>query len=158
MAEVEIRDASVEDDGDAAMQAMLGFSAFGAQNPKKRKFSGTVVGAPSASAAQDGAPSAGLPPPPPGLPSRPPPTTTTTMAGSPEEQGFGHGHGHQHPYRPHQQRNQHARQHGAGRTDPWWDGYYDPTSNENPWVHEERKLGLDAKGTWLAKAHRHPKD
>lgn len=35
----------------------------------------------------------------------------------------------------------------------WWIGYYDPTSNENPWEILERKEGLEPLGTWLPRGH-----
>jgi len=33
----------------------------------------------------------------------------------------------------------------------WYVGYYDPSSNENPWARLEAALGLMSKGTWLAR-------
>ncbi|CAK7246420.1 MAG: hypothetical protein STHCBS139747_008051 [Sporothrix thermara] len=51
--------------------------------------------------------------------------------------GRGHGHGH-----------------GHGHQRDWWTGYYDPTSNENPWARVEAKLGLPAcAGSWLERGH-----
>ncbi|OAQ73237.1 hypothetical protein VFPPC_12957 [Pochonia chlamydosporia 170] len=32
---------------------------------------------------------------------------------------------------------------------PWYEGYYDNMSNENPWERIEKKLGLESKGTWV---------
>ncbi len=46
---------------------------------------------------------------------------------------------------------------GQGRR-PWWDGYYDPTSNENPWARLEATLGLPARGgSWLERGHNQPR-
>ena len=41
--------------------------------------------------------------------------------------------------------NDHNRRSGQ----PWYDGYYDPMSNENPWERLEKAKGLDSKGSWL---------
>ncbi|KAL2883396.1 hypothetical protein SGCOL_001078 [Colletotrichum sp. CLE4] len=60
--------------------------------------------------------------------------------------------------RPEQHQHQHQRggRQGYGqqqRNDgkPWWDGYYDPASNENPWERLEKKAGVLSKGTWVAR-------
>ncbi|KAL1890608.1 hypothetical protein Sste5346_008124 [Sporothrix stenoceras] len=43
--------------------------------------------------------------------------------------------------------------HGGHQRD-WWTGYYDPTSNENPWARIEQKLGLPTRGSnWLERDH-----
>ncbi|KAK2046607.1 hypothetical protein LZ31DRAFT_188670 [Colletotrichum somersetense] len=34
---------------------------------------------------------------------------------------------------------------------PWWEGYYDHASNENPWERLEKKAGVQSRGTWLSK-------
>ncbi|CAK7269917.1 hypothetical protein SEPCBS119000_003818 [Sporothrix epigloea] len=40
--------------------------------------------------------------------------------------------------------------HSHGQQRDWWTGYYDPTSNENPWARVEAKLGLPkCTGSWL---------
>ncbi|KAI9158605.1 hypothetical protein HJFPF1_06603 [Paramyrothecium foliicola] len=45
-----------------------------------------------------------------------------------------------------------SRFHGhAGGQAPWYDGYYDPSSNENPWRRLEDSLGLQSKGSWLSR-------
>ncbi len=41
---------------------------------------------------------------------------------------------------------------GGGDRDPsqhWWIGYYDPSSNENPWERLEQARGLKPLGPWL---------
>ncbi|KAI1780294.1 hypothetical protein F4818DRAFT_1907 [Hypoxylon cercidicola] len=41
---------------------------------------------------------------------------------------------------------------GRGR-DPdrkWWVGYYDPSSNINPWEHLEQTKGLEPRGKWMS--------
>ncbi|KAM0528680.1 hypothetical protein ACHAPS_001645 [Verticillium nonalfalfae] len=40
---------------------------------------------------------------------------------------------------------------GREPANPWWDGYYDAWSNENPWKALEEKAGLASKGTWIAR-------
>ncbi|PFH58915.1 hypothetical protein XA68_13042 [Ophiocordyceps unilateralis] len=35
----------------------------------------------------------------------------------------------------------------------WYEGYYDPSSNENPWLALEETLGLKSEGTWLPPRH-----
>ncbi|KAK7457429.1 hypothetical protein CaCOL14_001550 [Colletotrichum acutatum] len=62
--------------------------------------------------------------------------------------------------RPEQHQHQHQHQRG-GRAEyqqqqrndgkPWWEGYYDPASNENPWEKLEKKAGVLSKGTWVAR-------
>ncbi|KPM34027.1 hypothetical protein AK830_g12547 [Neonectria ditissima] len=32
---------------------------------------------------------------------------------------------------------------------PWYEGYYDPMSNENPWDRIEKTRGISSVGTWL---------
>ncbi|EPE07566.1 hypothetical protein F503_00288 [Ophiostoma piceae UAMH 11346] len=45
------------------------------------------------------------------------------------------------------------QQGGHGQRD-WWTGYYDPSSNENPWSRLESKLELPPrKGSWLEHGH-----
>ncbi|KXH41212.1 hypothetical protein CSIM01_03418 [Colletotrichum simmondsii] len=60
--------------------------------------------------------------------------------------------------RPEQHQHQHQRGGRGGyqqqqRNDgkPWWEGYYDPASNENPWERLEKKAGVLSKGTWVAR-------
>ncbi|KAH6684858.1 hypothetical protein F5X68DRAFT_276921 [Plectosphaerella plurivora] len=44
-------------------------------------------------------------------------------------------------------------QHGAGGDGkPWYDGYYDNRSNENPWQYLEKAAGLEPHGSWALKA------
>lgn len=35
----------------------------------------------------------------------------------------------------------------------WWDGYYDPAFNTNPWATLELKMGLEPVGQWLQDGH-----
>jgi hypothetical protein len=43
-----------------------------------------------------------------------------------------------------------GRGQGGPRTGgPWWEGYYDPRFNANPWEKEERAMGLQPKGSWV---------
>ncbi|KAK8107908.1 uncharacterized protein PG998_009921 [Apiospora kogelbergensis] len=39
---------------------------------------------------------------------------------------------------------------GGRDGDRWWDDYYDPAFNTNPWEKIEKKLGIEARGTWLS--------
>ena len=111
---------------EADVAEMMGFSSFG----RKRKHADGPLAArpapgnqPSNAAGQDST-TAGPPPGAPSLPAKP-------------ENAFGtrpaRGDRHQ------------------GRT--WWVGYYDPTSNENPWEILERKAGLEPLGQWLPRGH-----
>ncbi|EHK41337.1 hypothetical protein TRIATDRAFT_180523, partial [Trichoderma atroviride IMI 206040] len=155
-------------DDDAMAQAM-GFSSFGHQNrPQKRKYNphadavissdsktaqraakpsatgsnSTPLGVPSSKSSQAAANAdeidlddeAGVPESaatpaalvrPHGLPERPVPGTGFI--------GSSGGHGHQ----------------DGSRHDIWYDGYYDPKSNENPWRRLEGSKGLQPVGTWL---------
>ncbi|KAK8025507.1 hypothetical protein PG990_003330 [Apiospora arundinis] len=50
-----------------------------------------------------------------------------------------------------------SRHHGGGGRggdresgQPWWDDYYDPAFNTNPWEKVEKKLGMEPRGTWLS--------
>ncbi|KAI1475087.1 hypothetical protein F4774DRAFT_304093 [Daldinia eschscholtzii] len=33
---------------------------------------------------------------------------------------------------------------------PWWDDYYDPSSNTNPWEQLENTKGLGPRGSWMS--------
>ncbi|KAL7798221.1 hypothetical protein V8C37DRAFT_249085 [Trichoderma ceciliae] len=46
----------------------------------------------------------------------------------------------------------HGNQEGARRT-AWDEGYYDPSSNENPWRRLEELKGLQSLGTWISQGH-----
>lgn len=50
---------------------------------------------------------------------------------------------------PHQAHQQPHR--GSQSSQPWYDGYYDPTSNENPWMFIEKARGLESRGPWLSR-------
>ncbi|KAF6808773.1 hypothetical protein CSOJ01_07344 [Colletotrichum sojae] len=45
----------------------------------------------------------------------------------------------------------HQQQRGANEGKPWWEGYYDHKSNENPWEKLERAAGIESRGTWVAR-------
>lgn len=55
--------------------------------------------------------------------------------------------GHQQHGKPSGRHESHAR----GHNPLWYQGYYDPSSNHNPWEKLEEKLQLIPKGTWLAR-------
>ncbi|TPX17144.1 uncharacterized protein E0L32_003262 [Thyridium curvatum] len=98
---------------------------------------GSVAPPPSSSSASLSAPA-----PAPGLDGGPLPAAATAPArvpGGPGRGGAGGRGGHRH---------------GAGPGGDWWIGYYDPSSNENPWARLEGQLGLQAHGSWLARGER----
>jgi hypothetical protein len=97
-----------------------------------------------------------LPPPPHGLPQRPAfaaSSDTEFMQGSSRGRGFsdaasntsrgGRGRG----------RGRGGREKGE-RNEKWYEGYYDPTFNENPWARLEKENGLPSVGTWLENQQR----
>ena len=49
-----------------------------------------------------------------------------------------------------------SRRANAEGAKAWWEGYYDPQSNENPWDKLEGKMGIGAKGSWLPRGHGYP--
>ncbi|KXH61212.1 hypothetical protein CSAL01_12095 [Colletotrichum salicis] len=55
----------------------------------------------------------------------------------------------QHQHQPGGRQGYKQQQRNDGK--PWWEGYYDPASNENPWERLEKKAGVLPKGTWLAR-------
>lgn len=90
----------------------------------------------------------------PGLPARP--------EGFDSSDGYGHGQQQQHGGRRNHQRgrggnenqqrpSKHHRTGGEGSGAPWWEGYYDPSVNQNPWEALEKKMRLQPRGTWLPK-------
>ncbi|TVY25527.1 hypothetical protein LHYA1_G005117 [Lachnellula hyalina] len=42
---------------------------------------------------------------------------------------------------------------GGRRNERWWEGYYDPSFNVNPWEALEKKMELRSVGSWLEKGH-----
>lgn len=80
------------------------------------------------------------------LPNRPNPSWGTQMGSPPQpsERG-GHDRGRGRRGGGHGQ-----HQHGAGGESgkPWYDGYYDTRSNENPWQQLEKDAGLQPLGSW----------
>lgn len=36
---------------------------------------------------------------------------------------------------------------------PWYEGYYDPSSNVNPWDRLEKAMGLQPKGAWIPRGN-----
>ncbi|KAI0007264.1 hypothetical protein F4779DRAFT_519829 [Xylariaceae sp. FL0662B] len=42
------------------------------------------------------------------------------------------------------------RGHGRDMGKEWWEDYYDPSSNVNPWERLERFKGLETRGSWMA--------
>ncbi|KAM4059177.1 hypothetical protein HRG_007959 [Hirsutella rhossiliensis] len=71
-----------------------------------------------------------------GLPDRPPPGTGFTGS----------------PFNRHQPQQGGQHQHGRHFDDPsrgpWYEGYYDPDSNQNPWKKLEKARGLQTRGSW----------
>jgi len=93
-----------------------------------------------------------LPPPPPGLPQRPAFTATSDtefMQGASRGRAFSDA-------TSASPRGGRGRGRGGGgvrergeRNEKWYEGYYDPTFNENPWAKLEKENGLPSIGTWL---------
>ncbi|UNI19889.1 hypothetical protein JDV02_006033 [Purpureocillium takamizusanense] len=52
------------------------------------------------------------------------------------------------------QDHHHIRDRGPSSGKPWYEDYYDPSSNENPWERLESSMGLLPRGSWLARGHR----
>ncbi|TWU78876.1 hypothetical protein ED733_007698 [Metarhizium rileyi] len=169
-------DPEADADAAAAMAAAMGFSTFGAQDrpQKKRRYNAAVDAATSAPQPPTGSratptgsnltplgdqgltsskkpgnqanteandenedePSEESAPPQPspnhGLPARPAP-------------GMGFGK----PPPARLQSHQHTSP--AESSGVWYEGYYDNTSNENPWERLEKDMGLETKGTWVSK-------
>ncbi|KYK55322.1 hypothetical protein DCS_07285 [Drechmeria coniospora] len=88
-----------------------------------------------------------------GLPERPAPGTG--FVGSPPSPSGDQGqlqHHHRHNHR-HNHRQRHHHDDASG--EHWYEGYYDPSSNENPWERLEKARGVHPRGTWLP-AQRQP--
>ncbi|TEA18183.1 hypothetical protein C8034_v011084 [Colletotrichum sidae] len=90
-------------------------------------------------------------PQPPSLPLRPDAswgrevgTAPTSMPAWSQDQSRSHGHGHRGGRGGYQ-----AGQRSDGK--PWWEGYYDTKSNENPWERLEKKMGVEPRGSWSLK-------
>ncbi|POR31711.1 Uncharacterized protein TPAR_08061 [Tolypocladium paradoxum] len=183
-------------DDEAAMAQMMGFSAFGAPQNKKRKYNpnadaatgappqpsrGSGRGASTGSNATplgqaqnraagraatttdthemdldddgDSAPAAAHLPAqedatassgpalvrPAGLPERPAPRTG--FVGSPFSEPLA-------GQRRHERRPDDDPSRGQ-----WYQGYYDASSNENPWDRLEKAMGLQPKGTWISRGN-----
>lgn len=72
--------------------------------------------------------------------------TLGPQGGYPNQQQPQHHHHRQQQQQPPRHRPTH-QQGGGGR--PWWVGYYDAKTNENPWEKLERERGLQPRGAWL---------
>lgn len=93
-----------------------------------------------------------LPPPPPGLPQRPAfseTNDTAFMQGASRGRAFSDA-------TSTSSRGGRGRGRGGGggrergeRNEKWYEDYYDPTFNENPWARLEKEKGLHSIGTWL---------
>lgn len=101
----------------------------------------------------------------PGLPARPPPPAAAAAGGEAASLSVGHRFGPPPPPpRQHGQRNNNKHHHrrpdeegATGNKTPWWQGYYDPQTNQNPWEALEKKMGLAPRGTWLPRNHNNEK-
>lgn len=95
----------------------------------------------------NGAPEVGTAPAPGGagngvaLPSRPNPSWGQGRHGSAPQRGGGRGNGN----------GQQQRPRDGEPSKPWWEGYHDPRSNENPWRELEAAAGLQPLGSWVLK-------
>ncbi|KAI1417891.1 hypothetical protein F5Y13DRAFT_32967 [Hypoxylon sp. FL1857] len=65
------------------------------------------------------------------------PSWLNTTGGGPNSQGVRGSH-------------QDNRGHGHESGKKWWEGYYDPSSNVNPWERLEQAKGLLPRGDWMS--------
>lgn len=81
------------------------------------------------------------------LPARPPPSQYHTFDNGASSNHRGRG------------RGSHGPRRGNGGDDgkPWYENYYDPQSNQNPWERLEEQLDLSPKGSWLPRGHGYPR-
>ncbi|KAH7159695.1 hypothetical protein B0J13DRAFT_110990 [Dactylonectria estremocensis] len=150
------------DDDEALMAQAMGFASFGAQHPnKKRRYNpradAVSVSQPKPSAT--GANSTALGPAPTvrsnvdeialddddAVDTEAPALAQVRPASLPQRpaapQG-GFATSHQASFQP-------RRPQDPPPSGPWYDGYYDPSTNENPWERLEKARGLSALGPWL---------
>lgn len=152
---------------DDLMAQVMGFSSFGAQNrpQKKRRYNPRADAVKEAPPSSTGANSMALG-------AARPATNTDEIdlddddeTASPSGPQASLGSGIQAQVRPaslperpapgtgfvgdsgHQQQRPASHDHGS--RDIWYEGYYDNTSNENPWERLEQAKGLEPKGSWL---------
>lgn len=92
------------------------------------------------------------------LPKRPSPSWGQLQGSLPStgQEGGEHGYDQSLPGAQGQSRGQgwgQGRERSQGREHgkPWWEGYYDPASNQNPWAALEKKAGLEPRGSWLSR-------
>ncbi|KAI8150474.1 hypothetical protein K4K49_007441 [Colletotrichum sp. SAR 10_70] len=50
-------------------------------------------------------------------------------------------------------RNNHHHHQQRDDGKPWWEGYYDHKSNENPWAKLEKAAGVESRGSWALEGH-----
>ncbi|KAL0940333.1 uncharacterized protein CTRU02_203096 [Colletotrichum truncatum] len=88
----------------------------------------------------------------PSLPKRPDASWGKEMGSAPTSMPVWNQAGSEQPQSGFRGRNQHRHQHGQ-RDDgkPWYEGYYDPKSNENPWERLEKAAGVESRGSWIAR-------
>lgn len=76
-------------------------------------------------------------------------------AGLPERPAPGVGFVGMPPRRGHGELPEHTRDGGPSSGKAWYEDYYDPSSNENPWERLESSMGLSPRGSWLSRGHQH---
>ena len=162
----------MDDDSADDLMAQMGFSSFGAQNrpQKKRRYNPRADATQEAPPAGTGANSTALaerrpaantdeidlddegddPPASAVQPTEPPVNQAQVRPSSlPQRPAPGTGFvGGQASHRPRPDGRQGGHQVGESGT-LWYEGYYDPQSNENPWERLEKAKGLESKGSWL---------
>ncbi|KAF7546701.1 hypothetical protein G7Z17_g8250 [Cylindrodendrum hubeiense] len=161
--DVEVNSDVNSDDEEAMMAQAMGFASFGAQHPnKKRRYNPRADAAgfvPQSKPSATGANSTAL---------GPAPTTRSNAdeialddddgddvdisapaqvrpASLPQRPAAPSGvfaTGQQAPFQP-------RRPQDPPPQGPWYEGYYDPTTNENPWERLEKARGLSSVGPWL---------
>ncbi|KAI1099719.1 hypothetical protein F4804DRAFT_73820 [Jackrogersella minutella] len=69
-------------------------------------------------------------------------SSTLSGGGDPSYRGSRGGRGGRGGYQANQ-----GQRHESGKE--WWEGYYDPSSNINPWAALDNAKGLEPKGSWM---------
>ena len=132
----------VDDQAAAAMAEAMGFSSFGHAS-KKRKYNPHTDATTSASTSEPAFSSGANSAP---LGTKPP----AKVEGTDEEEASSRPASlPQRPAFASQPKDAAGRSVG-GHNPLWYEGYYDPSSNANPWDRLEKKLGLESKGPWLS--------
>ena len=155
----------------AAMAEAMGFSTFGSQNPhKKRRYNPSADFSSSSTknidaVAATGGNAAPLGTSRPSAASAPANTNEIDLNDEDNDEDGTEGNPSQIssvpglPARPaasvgsvgYVQRPRNHQQRDDPDRPPWYEGYYDRSSNENPWERLEKEHGLQPRGSWVAR-------